>query len=531
VSGDLSALDNTAMEVSLGSGNAMVGAAGSDVGKATIAAAPADRPGLAQDLQDALQGLKDPATNAKVLPSATVVLDATKTRLVFSSGVPGKILWFTGDLATKLGLDSADSPDVSGVDLNGLVGPEMDVWLGTSLGPVALTRAPASLTELASMLQAKLGRAQVAVIKGQGTQELQISLATPEPSTRLVFRDVGGTLATDLKLTDAEGAAANVQRYALGGGRDGGAPDAGALTGDSLPPKTGIYALDDVEFNILCLPDVTSLDDAAAFAVITEATTYCVGRLAFLLVDPPQGVVSGQQGQRDSLVGIQDWLTANSTLRTSFAALYFPRPLIPDPLNGYKLRSVAASGTIAGLYARTDANRGVWKAPAGTEAALTNVAALAYKLTDAENGVLNPLGINCLRSFATYGNVCWGARTLDGADAITSEWKYVPVRRTALYIEASLYRGTQWVVFEPNDEPVWAQIRLNVGAFMRQLFQQGAFQGSTPAQAYFVKCDGGTTTQADIDLGVVNILVGFAPLEPAEFVVLQIQQLAGQIPT
>jgi phage tail sheath protein FI len=173
----------------------------------------------------------------------------------------------------------------------------------------------------------------------------------------------------------------------------------------------------------------------------------------------------------------------------------------------------------------------VWKAPAGTEATLRNAQRLEYRLSDAENGVLNPLGINCLRTFDVYGNVSWGARTLDGSDQQASEWKYVPVRRLALYLEESLFRGTKWVVFEPNDEPLWAQIRLNVGAFMHNLFRQGAFQGATPREAYLVKCDKETTTQTDINNGVVNILVGFAPLKPAEFVIIQIQQLAGQIET
>ena len=186
-------------------------------------------------------------------------------------------------------------------------------------------------------------------------------------------------------------------------------------------------------------------------------------------------------------------------------------------------------GTVAGLYARTDGNRGVWKAPAGTDANLTGVVSLATTLTDGENGSLNPLGVNCLRTFPVYGAVCWGARTLRGADQLTSEYKHVPVRRLALYLEESLYRGTQWVVFEPNDEPLWAQIRLNIGAFMNTLFRQGAFQGSSPREAYLVKCDRETTTQDDINRGVVNILVGFAPLKPAEFVVISIQQLAGQI--
>jgi phage tail sheath protein FI len=152
-------------------------------------------------------------------------------------------------------------------------------------------------------------------------------------------------------------------------------------------------------------------------------------------------------------------------------------------------------------------------------------------LTDVENGKINPLGLNAIRALPVYGIVAWGARTLYGADVMANEWKYVPVRRTALYIEESLYRGTKWVVFEPNDEPLWAQIRLSVGAFMHNLFRQGAFQGSSPRQAYLVKCDSETTTQNDIDLGVVNILVGFAPLKPAEFVVIQITQLAGQVDT
>jgi phage tail sheath protein FI len=173
----------------------------------------------------------------------------------------------------------------------------------------------------------------------------------------------------------------------------------------------------------------------------------------------------------------------------------------------------------------------VWKAPAGLEATISGVSGLTVKLTDGENGQLNPLAINCLRSFPNFGTVVWGSRTLNGSDQLANEWKYIPVRRLALFIEESLYRGTQWVVFEPNDEPLWAQIRLNVGAFMHNLFRQGAFQGKTPTEAYFVKCDKTTTPQNDIDLGIVNIVVGFAPLKPAEFVIIKIQQIAGEILT
>jgi phage tail sheath protein FI len=150
-------------------------------------------------------------------------------------------------------------------------------------------------------------------------------------------------------------------------------------------------------------------------------------------------------------------------------------------------------------------------------------------LTDQQNGALNPLGINCLRTFPIYGSTVWGGRTTQGADAIGSEWKYIAVRRITLMIEESLFRGTKWVVFEPNDESLWAKIRMNVGAYMQSLFRQGAFQGTAPKDAYFVKCDKETTTQDDINKGIVNIQVGFAPLKPAEFVVISIQQIAGDI--
>jgi uncharacterized protein len=181
--------------------------------------------------------------------------------------------------------------------------------------------------------------------------------------------------------------------------------------------------------------------------------------------------------------------------------------------------------------ARTDGARGVWKAPAGTEAGLSGVRGLALTLTDGENGELNPYGINCLRTFRTIGPVVWGARTLRGADVLADEYKYVPVRRLALFLEETLWRNLQWVVFEPNDEPLWGQIRASVGAFLQDLFRQGAFQGSSAREAYFVRCDGETTTQHDIDRGIVNIVVGFAPLKPAEFVVLSIQQKAASAAT
>jgi hypothetical protein len=287
--------------------------------------------------------------------------------------------------------------------------------------------------------------------------------------------------------------------------------------------KLGIYALLQTDlFNLLCLPPLATDGDMDP-AVIAAAGVLCEDRRAMLLVDGP----SGWRTTAQAVSGI----SAGVGTTSKNAAIYFPRLKQANPLRENQLEEFAACGAIAGVMARTDSGRGVWKAPAGQEASLIGVPALSVSLTDAENGQLNPLGVNCLRAFPLVGRVVWGSRTLQGADQLASEWKYVPVRRTALYIEESLYRGTKWVVFEPNDEPLWAQIRLNVGAFMQNLFRQGAFQGKTPREAYLVKCDKETTTQNDINLGIVNILVGFAPLKPAEFVILKIQQLAGQIET
>jgi len=300
--------------------------------------------------------------------------------------------------------------------------------------------------------------------------------------------------------------------------------DANALRGDPNL-HTGLYALDEVDlFNILCIPRTgivgttpPQLTDAQATAVIVEATNYCLRRRAFLIVDTPLGI--------DTIDEIQAWMTQHAGLRNRNLALYFPRVQVPDPLDEFRPRSFGASGTMAGLLARIDGTRGVWKAPAGLEATLSNVQLLDYRMTDTECGVLNPLGINCLRTFATSGNLAWGARTLVGMDAPASEWKYVPVRRFALFLEESLFRGTTWVVFEPNDEPLWAKIRINLKAFMMGLYRQGAFEGATPDKAFYVKCDGETTTALDRELGIVNIEVGFAPLKPAEFVVIKIQQI------
>jgi phage tail sheath protein FI len=281
----------------------------------------------------------------------------------------------------------------------------------------------------------------------------------------------------------------------------------------------GVYHLDRIDlFNLLCVPGESTA------AVLSKLEKFCRDRRAFLIADCAAGdtFASLQPHGPDSS------LTGENAIS---AAFYFPWVLAPDPLQQNRPREFPPCGYAAGTYARTDSGRGVWKAPAGTDASLAGVLGTKISLTNDENGVLNPMAINCIRTLPIYGTVLWGARTLQGNDERGSEWKYIPVRRTALFLEESLFRALKWVVFEPNDEPLWAQIRLNIGAFMQSLFRQGAFQGMTPKDAYFVKCDKETTTQNDINLGIVNIVVGFAPLKPAEFVIIQLQQMAGQIQT
>ena len=294
--------------------------------------------------------------------------------------------------------------------------------------------------------------------------------------------------------------------------------------------KSGLFALDKADlFNLLCIPSDTREGDTPIL-VFQKAMAYCNTRRAMLIVDSPAAWSANPDTAAAAAIAGLPALGLNGPAARN-AALFFPRIKQSDPMHDGQIDTFVPCGAIAGIFARTDSARGVWKAPAGLDAAINGIVGLEVNLADGENGQLNPLGINSLRSFPVAGQVVWGARTLRGADSIGDEYKYIPVRRTALFLEETLYRATQWVVFEPNDEPLWAQIRLNIGAFMQTLFRQGAFQGRTPKEAYFVKCDRETTTQADINLGIVNIVVGFAPLKPAEFVVIKLQQIAGEIAT
>jgi phage tail sheath protein FI len=277
--------------------------------------------------------------------------------------------------------------------------------------------------------------------------------------------------------------------------------------------KNGFAALDVVrDVNIVAVPGIGDAD------VVGFGASYCALRGDCFFI--------GDAKADDDTVE-EAKLFIDSLDKTSYAAVYFPWLKVSDPTGqSPEPIKVPPSGFVAGLYARIDAKRGVWKAPAGTEASVNGALSLVADITDVQQDFLNPIGMNVIRQFPGAGRVVWGTRTL--ATVKDPEYRYVPVRRTAIFLEQSIYNGIQWAVFEPNDEDLWASLRLNIGAFMMLQFRAGAFQGKSAKDAFFVKCDNETTTQGDIDAGIVNILVGFAPLKPAEFVILKLTQIVGQ---
>lgn len=302
--------------------------------------------------------------------------------------------------------------------------------------------------------------------------------------------------------------------------------------GESATPDTNVfrsfydktlYKYRDI--SIVVLPG-NSWDDKIAFSkdIIGATKAHCEKmQNRLLIIDPPESNLF-----RDKMAVEQLGLPASK-----YTALYYPWVKVRNPAyhpdtnpNADKTISIAPSAFAAGMWAKTDGRRGVWKAPAGVETQLTGDNALEYHIEDTDQDPLNQLGINCIRSLPSYGNVFWGARTL--ATKVDPEWRYIPVRRTAIYIEESIYQNIHWAVFEPNDEPLWMSLRASISAFMDTLFRAGAFQGHTAKDAYFVHCGlGATMTQADIEAGKVIVVVGFAPLKPAEFVIVRIQQIVG----
>lgn len=443
---------------------------------------------------------------------------------------------------TQTGTTSADLSDLLGSQVTGVL--NVTVNNNASGAPVALfpqaTTAAIPATTLAGQVFADTVKAAIKSLNQPSTDNLTVQLngSFLRIATGTANSDVSivldGAFATATRLNSAGKTIVNVQQYALGGGAnfsaqsgaipgaDGTPPGGAQIIGDPLK-KTGMQALRDVDlFNLLLIPRTAQMASTEANSVYAAALKLCEERRAFYLLDPDRTT--------KTVNTIGDWLT-NSGAKSRNGALFFPQVKIADPLDSYRLATFPSSAVVAGVFARTDSERGVWKAPAGVEAKLRGVQDLEYNLSDEENGIINPLGINCVRSLAVYGRVIWGSRTLVGSDQEADDYKYIPVRRFALYLEESLFRGSKWVVFEPNDEPLWAQIRLNFGAFMHTLFRQGAFKGSSPKEAYYVKCDRETTTQDDINRGIVNIEVGFAPLKPAEFVIIKLAQITGQIET
>jgi phage tail-like protein len=328
-----------------------------------------------------------------------------------------------------------------------------------------------------------------------------------------------GGLSADMPLGYA------VQHYFLNGGREAViarvAPVGTTLTDADLSSpaleaqQRGLWLLDRAErFNILCIPPLSRSGDVGR-ATWDAAIAYAERRRAMVIIDPPGAwAAMPMPAEVTALAG-----------RSPNAALYYPRLQATDPLRGNQLASFAPCGAVAGIYARTDAARGVWKAPAGTEATVLGAQGPSVALSQAQLAELNAIGVNALRTLPGGATVLWGARTRaqdDGADP----FKFVPVRRLELFIGSSITGGLQWATFEPNGPSLWDRVRASVEDFLFGLFRQGAFQGDMPQQAFFVRCDVSTMTQHDIEQGIINLVVGFAPLKPAEFVIVGIGSLA-----
>jgi uncharacterized protein len=330
----------------------------------------------------------------------------------------------------------------------------------------------------------------------------------------------------------------------LAGGSDGTSPAAsdfiGGVSPDSVRTGTGLNALDKLtDVNLIAIPgqgSVRTVNAGIAYCKNSRPLQDCffigdVGSVSSVdaarLDNAAPDVLKVSDALDFATVGFPSGTQIDKSAG-DYGAIYYPWVLTNDPLGtGSNPRILTPpSGYVAGIYARTDNSRVVFKAPAGIEAGLAGAIAPLTTVSDLEQDSLNPVSVNVIRSVPGSGLVVWGTRTI-GSDA---EYRYVPVRRMAIFLRVSIYYGIQFAVFEPNDEPLWASLRLNIRAFMLTQFRSGAFQGSKPDDAFFVKCDSTTTTQTDIDNGVVNILVGFAPLKPAEFVVLKLTQKVNQQP-
>jgi hypothetical protein len=408
-------------------------------------------------------------------------------------------------------------------------GPAVDVVLfpTDTAGSGSVSKSAA---DIATELTAALGRAGLNAAAAQSSGTFTITsqtgglnssvIVTPAPAN-----DVTKALKLGLAWGGSEvsgSAAARPATTTSPQGLTGGGDGSSVSPGDVVPASGtgGMYALASLptvpRFNILCLPGLDASDDVQ----LGNALAYCKHERAFLIVDSPPGGFGQIPPNLGGLPALGE-----------HGAIYYPRLSQVEALVGGVSRTLdlPACGAVAGVFARTDTERGVWKAPAGIGAGIVGVSGLTTPVDDNASGLLNPHGVNALRTFPGAGIVIWGARTLKGDDSQSSEFKYIPVRRLTDYIATSLYLGTQFAVFEPNDPDLWSQLRLAVGSFMRGLFRQGAFQQSSKrdeASSFFVVCDDTVNPQPEIDAGRVNVVVGFAPLKPAEFVVITITQIS-----
>lgn len=446
-----------------------------------------------------------------------------------------------GGLSTLYKKATSVSGDLTGLAWAGIV-EGMTLTLNIdNLGAKTITLGPApggtyDGTEVAAEIQKQvlaLGPSYVGFTCTFAANALTLTSGKQSASSAVVVRP--GALAAALKLGKAAGGTekhgtedvvpANMGTVAT--------PTFQALTGGDDGAKPGLSDYTDFfaklkkvrDVNIVLLPGQYMPQNGTGNPVVNAALSHCESMGSrMLLIDPPPGHELDQGATVNAL----------SLPTSTYSVLYYPWIKVANPFYNRDSNptapttlTVAPSSFAAGIWARTDGTRGVWKAPAGVEASVRGVAALEYVVEDGDQDQLNPEGVNCLRKMPGYGHVIWGTRTL--STRANPEWRYVPVRRTALYIESSIYNGIQWAVFEPNDHRLWSSLRANIGAFMDGMFRAGAFQGQKASDAYFVRCGlGDTMTQDDIDRGQVIAVVGFAPLKPAEFVIVRIQQKVGQ---
>jgi hypothetical protein len=440
-----------------------------------------------------------------------------------------------GSTCLVVGL-KADLPQASVTLPSGLLQDHLATVTFEALQPVGIPATPPATEAVGIPMQVAISNLQQ-TNSSDDTADIIIAYSTTVETYRKVLITNIQTALRNSNLVNVtlSGApdtyTATGSPYSLGYGNQAIPLDGSTVikAGDFTPVFMDSAPLDKVPvFNLLVTPGVTDN------VVTSAAVAYCERKRAFYIMDTPSS--SSQTPSWAANAVVQDLTKVPPTLSptppvSTNAAVYYPWLMTADPVTGSSIVA-PPSGFVAGIYSQEDSARGVWKSPAGIETAILGTTGVDPNgvMTDPQQGILNQNAINCIRQFPGTGTVVFGARTTAGANANTAQqqWRYVAVRRMALFIEQTLYANLTWAVFEGNDTPLWNALTQEVTAFMLSLFRQGAFAGNTPSQAFVVQCDSTTTTPTDVANGVVNILVGFAPLVPTEFVVVQIAQLAGQ---